>query len=346
MKTSFFKYIIAGLFAAALWSCKKDEIKTVAQPGSAPTLTASADTAVLLKDHVSDAAVTFKWNTSSFGYSAVVKYSLQFAKKGTNFANVKEVSIDTLAKTFTVGDLNTIANALEIDNGVLTGMDVRVKAFISANFEPAYSNTTVLVVSSYLDLIDYPAMYSPGDYQGWDPATSAKLASLKSDKAYEGYANFTNATTSFKFTSVAGWDGTNYGGTSVNNAGVLSPTGENLQVTGAGYYFLQLDLGTNAWSATKTTWSMIGDAAGGWDKDVELTYDATRKVWTATVDMSAGAFKFRANHAYDINYGDNKPSDPFLNRDGSNITVTDAGTYEVTLNLSIPGNYSYSMKKK
>ncbi|NIG55554.1 SusE domain-containing protein [Chitinophaga sp. Cy-1792] len=346
MKTSFSKYIIAGLFAAALWSCKKDEIKTVAQPGTAPALTASADTAILQKDHVTDAAVAFKWDRSDFGFSGVVKYSLQFAKTGTSFANVKEVAIDTLAKTFTVGDLNTIANALEIDNGVLTGMDVRVKAYISANFAPAYSNTKVLVVSSYLDLIDYPSMYAPGDYQGWDPASAIKLASLKSDKAYEGYGNLPNATASFKFTSEASWNGTNYGGTSVNNAGVLSATGDNLSITGAGYYFIQLDLGTNAWSATKTTWSMTGDAAGGWGNDLELTYDATKKVWTATADLTAGAFKFRANHAYDINYGDNKPSDPFLNRDGANINVTEAGTYEVTLNLSIPGNYSYALKKK
>ncbi|MBV8253072.1 MAG: SusE domain-containing protein [Chitinophaga sp.] len=346
MKTAFSKYIIAGLFAAALWSCKKDEVRTIAGTGTSPLLASNVDTAILQKDHANDTLVKFQWNESDFGFRGVVKYSLQFAKKGTNFAVVKNVSADGMTKSFSVADLNTIANGLEMDNGVLGGMEVRVKATISDNYPAAYSNVKVLVVSSYLDLVDYPSMWTPGDYQGWNPATSAKLASLKSDKVYEGYASFTGATTNFKFTSEASWSGTNYGGTSVNNAGILSTTGDNLQVTGAGYYFLNLDLSTNKWSATRTTWSMIGDAVGGWSNDAELTFDATKNVWTATVNMSAGAFKFRANHAYDINYGDNKPSDPFLNRDGANIVITDPGTYDVTLNLSNAGNYSYALKKK
>ncbi len=346
MKTAFSKYMMAGLFAAALWSCKKDEVKTIAGDGTAPTLVSTKDTTILQKDHAADTIVKFQWNASDFGFHGVVKYSLQFAKKGTNFAVVKNVSTDGMSKALSVADLNTIANGLELDNGVLSGVEVRVKASISDNYPAAYSNVKVLVVSSYLDLIDYPSMWAPGDYQGWDPASAAKLSSLKSDKAYEGYASFTGATTNFKFTSEATWSGTNYGGTSVNNAGVLSTTGENLLVTGPGYYFLNLDLSTNKWSATRTTWSMIGDAVGSWSNDTELTFDAAKNVWSATVVMSAGQFKFRANHAYDINYGDNKPSDPFLNRDGANIVITDPGTYDVTLNLSNAGNYSYVLKKK
>lgn len=346
MKRTIYQYIMAGMFAAALASCKKDEVKTIAQPGTAPMLSASADTVILKKDHAADNAVTFKWNASSFGFNGVVKYSLEFAKKGDNFATVKAVTADTLSKTLTVAELNTIANGLEVDNGVPADLEVRVKAIISDNFQAAYSNTQKLVVNSYLDLIDYPSMYAPGDYQGWNPAGAAKLVSLKSDKVYEGYAYFSAATTTFKFTTQPNWDGTNYGGTSSGNKGVLSATGDNLQVTGAGYYYLTLDLGSNAWSATLTTWSMIGNAAKGWDTDLDLTFDPAKNVWTATADLSAGEFKFRANHAYDINYGDNKPGDPFLNRDGANIKITEAGTYDIVLNLSIAGNYSYTLKKK
>ncbi|MBV7530331.1 SusE domain-containing protein [Chitinophaga sp. sic0106] len=188
MKSTIYQYIIAGLFVATLWSCKKDEIKTIAQVGTAPALSATVDTVILLKDHAADNAVTFKWNASSFGFNGVVKYSLEFARKGNNFATVKAVTADTLSKTLTIAELNTIANGLEVDNGVPADLEVRVKATISENYQAAYSNTQKLVVSSYLDLIDYPSMYAPGDYQGWNPAGAAKVVSLKSDKVYEGYA--------------------------------------------------------------------------------------------------------------------------------------------------------------
>ncbi|WP_298713887.1 SusE domain-containing protein [Chitinophaga sp.] len=332
-----------GLSAA---SCKKDEVRTVAGDGTPTTMQASATTLVLSKPNAGEPAVTFRWNASTFGFSGVVKYSVEFAKKGTGFAVVKAVAADTLMKTLTVGELNTIANGLELDNGIPQEMEVRINAYISRDYPAAFSNVTGLVVTSYMDLIDYPSLWVPGDYQGWAPATAAKLASLKSDEVYEGFVHFPGAATSFKLTTLPSWDGKNYGGTSAGNGGAVSTSGDNLAVSGAGYYFLQVDLGGSAWTATNTTWSLIGNAAGGWDTDVDMTFDAAKNAWTATLNLTAGALKFRANHAYDINFGDNKLSDPFLNRGGKDIPVAEAGSYVVTLDLSRAGNYMYSIVKK
>lgn len=332
-----------GLSAA---SCEKDEVRTIAGDGTATTMQASATTLVLEKPNAGAPAVTFRWNASTFGFSGVVKYSIEFAKKGTEFAVVKAVAADTLMKTLSVGELNTIANALELDNGIPQEMEVRINAYISRDYPAAYSNVTGLVVTSYMDLIDYPSLWVPGDYQGWSPASAAKLASLKSDDVYEGFVHFPGANTTFKLTTQANWDGKNYGGTSAGNGGALSTSGDNLAVSGAGYYFLQVNLGGSAWTATKTQWSLIGNAASGWDTDVDMTFDPVKNVWTATLDLTAGTLKFRANHAYDINFGDNKLSDPFLNRGGKDIPVAEAGNYEVTLDLSRAGNYMYSIVKK
>ena len=63
---------------------------------------------------------------------------------------------------------------------------------------------------------------------------------------------------------------------------------------------------------TKTTFSLIGDAVGGWDKDVDLTYgpdEESGKVYVAeaaNVDLAVGGFKVRTNKDWDQpNFGYN-----------------------------------------
>ena len=61
----------------------------------------------------------------------------------------------------------------------------------------------------------------------------------------------------------------------------------------------------NTWTATKTTWGIIGDATpGGWNSDTPMTYDAVNQVWKVTCNMvSTGSYKFRANNAWAIDFG-------------------------------------------
>src|SRR5205085_7210780 len=95
------------------------------------------------------------------------------------------------------------------------------------------------------------------------------------------------------------------------------------------------------WSVTKTIWSMIGDF-NGWSADAAMTYNTTTKVWTGTLTASAaGQFKFRANADWGLNFGDDGANGS-LEYNGANINVT-AGTHTVTLDLHIPGNYTYTI---
>ena len=55
--------------------------------------------------------------------------------------------------------------------------------------------------------------------------------------------------------------------------------------------------------------------------------------------------KFRANGAWDINFGDTK-ADELLDYNGDDIKVPTAGTYTVVLDLSKPGNYTYTLTKQ
>jgi hypothetical protein len=91
-----------------------------------------------------------------------------------------------------------------------------------------YSNVVTLTATPYVDIRDYPSIYVPGGYQGWSPDKAAKLSSVSNNKVYEGYINFPDANSEFKFTLGPNWD---------DNLGVaataksLTADGGNLKVT-------------------------------------------------------------------------------------------------------------------
>ena len=76
-------------------------------------------------------------------------------------------------------------------------------------------------------------VYVPGGYQGWSPgAENGRLYSYGFNSQYAGILRIkdgTNASSGFKVTLVANWNGTNYGGTLTktgdNYAGKLDGTG-------------------------------------------------------------------------------------------------------------------------
>jgi hypothetical protein len=96
----------------------------------------------------------------------------------------------------------------------------------------------------------------------------------------------------------------------------------NLFVPSKGYYLLKANVNNSTWSATKTSFGIIGDSTpGGWDNDTDMTFSSTTQEWKITTNLVGGKkIKFRANDAWDINYGDNAPANGFLKLNGADIT--------------------------
>lgn len=132
----------------------------------------------------------------------------------------------------------------------------------------------------------------------------------------------------FKFRANHNWD-YNYGSTSKDAN--LNPGGDNIPVTVEADYAFSLDLShPNEYTYSANRWGLIGDATpGGWDTDTNLTWDATNNVFTVTIDLTAGTFKFRANDGWDINYGGDINA---LTPGGDNIAIASDGNYTVTFN--------------
>lgn len=335
--------------------CKRDDLLVKTTSGTGPTLTASSSTLVLSSDKATTEAVAFSWNKADYSYNAAIQYTLQLDKEGNNFAAPKEFVItgDATDQKFNVADFNNALALMGYSAGTASGLEARVKAELRANVNTVYSNVVKLTVTTYPIIIVYPSLYVPGAYQGWAPATSSKIASVKDDKVYEGYVDFTAATDfNFKYTEDTEWKVAYGWASSTNTAtyagGTFSSTAAgNLFVPGKGYYLLTANVNNSTWSATKTDLSIVGDATpGGWDVDTDMTFDATTKEWKVTANLTGGkVIKFRANHEWAINYGDNKPANGFLKLNGENIPIAAAGSYTVVLKLDNPGNYTYSITK-
>ncbi|MFD1185042.1 SusE domain-containing protein [Pontibacter rugosus] len=345
-----FLFLMASL---VLMSCEKDEDMTILRVGDAPVVSASVTDLALTQEEEGSAAITFKWSPADYGYQAAVNYSIQYDVAGNEFAGAKEVAVANLTeKTFTVNEFNALAAKLKLPVGMASDMELRVKADISSEVTPLYSQPITVSVVPYLDIIEYTSLYVPGLYQGWTPGSAPKVSSLQDNGVFEGYVYMNTIAEGFKFTSQPNWDGPNYGAGAT--AGTLSDDGgaSNLTVSEPGFYLLKVDVNKLTWSATKTNWAVTGNATPkGWVSDSvtdhDMTYDEERGVWAITLPLTAGAIKFRANDAWGLNYGDNKPADGFVDQGSEdNIVVEEAGTYEIVLDLSIPGYYSYTLTKQ
>lgn len=279
---------------------------------------------------------TFTWHAPNYN-GAKLAYSVQFDTAGHNFSSPKTISTSTDSSLLLTGvALNNYAAQAGIANGATGAIDFRVATTING-LQTAYSNVQTIKVSPNVLLA---FLYVAGDYQGWSPSTAPDLASTDGS-TFEGYVNI-STTGGFKLTSAPDWNHTNYGDA---GSGKISTTGGNLNIPAAGYYRLQANTTALTWSATATTWGIIGDATpGGWGASTELTFDATTNTWTiASIALnSSGSYKFRANDAWDINLG----GDPTkLSYNGGNLSVPQSGNYKVVLDLSHAPNYTCTLTK-
>ena len=91
-----------------------------------------------------------------------------------------------------------------------------------------------------------------------------------------------------------------------------------------------------------TTWGIVGSSTpNGWDgPDVPFFQTNEEGVYVAYTDLIVGEIKFRENNAWDVNYGDDG-MDGTLEPGSANITIDEAGSYKVTLDLN---NLTYTLE--
>ena len=165
-----------------------------------------------------------------------------------------------------------------------------------------------------------------GSPQGWNDETA--LTYSPAQRIWQGVMHLTAA--NIKFRANHDW-GLNYGSDKAD--GTLSAGAANIPVSLESDYAVTLDLShPNAYTYTANRWGVIGDATpGGWNTDTNMTWDPVNKVLKVTLNLTVGAFKFRANDDWAINVGGNLNA---LTQGGDNIPIAAAGNYTLTLDVS------------
>jgi starch-binding outer membrane protein SusE/F len=372
LKTSLFAFL-----AIALASCENEKDTVAVAQGGTKLLTPSSGTTYVLNplNASSTTVTTLVWEQSENGVPTAANYTIQLAKAGTNFAT--PLNAGTTNNRFASWTTEQLNGVLSSDPTILPyvpqTMNLRIKSSIgsAANAVIQYSNVISITVTPYS--LALPKLGVPGNHQGWDP-TSATLpvlaASAYGNTNFEGYINLNGG---FKFLTQrpngtfnwgAGFEWADDG----TFSGTLVGTGGSNCTAAAGYYLVKANTGvttpTNpgglAYSTTLITrWDITGDAtplswpdpATNGNNSTPMTYNATTKKWSITIALTGGkAIKFRANNSWNINLGKfdaSKTGNDFGGDDmsygGLNIPIATSGTYTVTLDVSSPRAYKYTI---
>lgn len=346
--------IIAALVLSSglFWACSEDDDSPVIIASDAPVITAptSGNSYTLTEENAAEQADRFVWNKANFNVPTQVNYSLQADLTGNDFQS-PEILGETTATQLEVSveHLNNTALALGLSPEETATLQLRVTASVNDDFENLTSEAIDINVTPYSTEAPGPSyLWVPGGFQAaggyggdWSPAEAPQLISSASSAAeFEGYVYFAGDA-EYKFTAAPEWGNGEYG--DGGSGTLLLNDGPNLSAP-AGYYRIQVNTETLTYTLLDTDWAVIGDAIPGntWENDVDMTYDADSKTWKITTDLQAGELKFRANDSWDLDYGDDD-ADGSLEQGGTNIAIASGGNYTITLDLSTPGAYTYTV---
>ena len=244
------------------------------------------------------------------------------------------------------GDWATVLGNTEADQNVATeGSLADDKSAVGCMQFPEAGNYKVtLNMESYTysvevvpDVIEY---FVVGDFSGWSQTDGQRLYSVAGALAQGWIVLDGKGANGWKISTQADWEGTNYGAGEEAAAEATSmllstdASAGNITQYSAFSYEVAFDATNLTLSIINTvnTWGLVG-SFNGWgapDVPMALSTEAGMDYLVATVTLEAGAeVKIRANEDWAINYGDAGAGDGTLARDGGNITVAEAGDYEV-----------------
>lgn len=352
---------ILAIFAVA---CNTDDVedRPVITAGDAPVLEApeEGNVYVLNPETMDVLAERFVWQAADFGEGIIPQYAVEIDMQGDNFDSPVTIGLTEGTTQFAASHnvLNAALLQLGAEPFTSANFEVRIRAFVGS--ESLYSNVVEMIITPFST--ETPLLYLRGNFTAasgyganWGDTTTPPFIAAEAfgSTSFEGYIFMNDPAPEFKMmpTNVDFTD--DYGDAAPTGmSGILSQDAEqsNIKVAGPGYYWVKAntDPTVMTYSAVQTNWAVTGSGTpNGWPDggvmDHDMTYDPATKLWTVVLNLGAGELKFRANDDWAINYGDAGADGKLDFNDGTNIQVPSAGTYLITLDLSNPRNYTYTL---
>lgn len=339
-------YLLLNILIAAFifTSCEKDEDRMYALPAekaTAPVLSLNGTSDIVVTpENVNDTLSAIKWTAADFGEKVIVNYVLEISDNETFEGDKKQVIIgNSITEKGLVGyPVNDWGLAYGGTQDKSVKLFARIASTIaiespSVTFTPdtVFSNSISLTVTPDASIIAPDLLYIAGNHNGW--TQQASLQSPEKNGVYTGYSYLDGG---LKFCSDANWNGTNYGAGAAEET--LDTNGGDI-ISTAGFYYITVDTKGLTYKFKSVVWGVVGAIIDdSWSIDKPLKWDATNKVLSITADFKAGEFKFRQDASWDVSIGEGGLG-------GGNLSLPEAGNYTLTLDLSDPLAYTYTITK-
>jgi len=370
------KFSILFLAFVALLSfnacTQDDDIVFVAQPDPEGIQFSNAlqSTYVLPSANPDNLAERFVWNEVDFQAPTTISYELQGSASEAFDSYMVIGSTGSNNLGVTIGQMLDLAEEAGLDNDPETEMPntgtvyFKVRAFAGEGEGNALEEfSEILSVNVELpegEEGEAPKMelYLVGDATaaGWDPANNNTplFRDGENENIYYFEGRFAGGgdTEGFKFLQTTEWQpqwGLSNG--ELTNSDILGDDPNAFPVEDDAYYSLMVNVDdmTYTWEAidetatdVQTNIGIIGNAtSGGWDADTDMTQsDFNPHIWYIQgIELVDGEAKFRADDAWDLDWGGATPISGETAVAGENIPVS-AGTYNVWFN-TLDGRYIF-----
>ncbi len=328
-------YIVVIGLIFSLSSCEDDRSPILKLKKAAEFNALAQSEFIFSSENATDQFPVISWKAVDYGVSAAINYIVTL----TNKTNNKSIVIGETTGTelsFTYGEINSLLAKVEGYPNQTYDIEISLKSTAYDYVADPASNTINFRAQPYdPKAVDWPFAYVAKNFPDWDYTTAFMLGDPNEDGIYEGYAYFEED--GQKFALVDG----------LNTATVLA---QNQKVDAKGFYKITIDQNKNVTISNPFTWAIIGSAtSGGWGADTQMEYNPDTRIWTSTVPLMEGEFKFRGNGDWSYNYGTLPGKNTELSGDliegGDNIQILKSSPYIIKLNLTNAGKYTYSLEE-
>lgn len=222
------------LLAATIASCKKDEIKSFFEGGTAPVLSANKTVLALSYLNKDNEAITLSWTNPAYKFtsgisSQDVAYLIEIDTTGANFTNPNRQTVAVtkdLTQFFTQGVFNDyLLNQLVMKPSIPHNIEIRVTSTMAGTAAPLKSNVLKFVVTPYAipPKVDPPTTgklflvgsASPGGWNNPVPVPSQQFTQV-SATLYELTVALTGGGSYLALPLNGDW-GTKFGGAGASN---------------------------------------------------------------------------------------------------------------------------------